>query len=249
MSSQRTDICPEDLNIYLINLPERKDRLMAANKELTRLGWSLHGRPVTLYAATRFAERGPFPSASIRGAFHSHFECLRTGLMQQSGHVLLLEDDIAFAGCVPKLLPSVFTELAGRSWDFCYLGHEDTGSIARADSRTQGISFAQYDGPIIGLHFCIVNRRVLPRLIRHLEHIASGIPGDDDYGPMPVDGAFNTFRRLNPHLRTLIANPKLGWQRPSRSDITPGYLDQFEYLRPVISVFRRMKYAVSGFHR
>jgi glycosyl transferase family 25 len=230
-----------DWNVYLVNLPERKDRLRLAERELERVGWHIGARGVTLFSATKFSERRGFPSSSIRGAFHSHSECLRAGLRQGDRDVVLLEDDIAFASCLPKLMPSLRAELAKTAWDFCYLGHEHTGEIERASSRTQHVNLVPYASPIIGLHFCIVSHRILPRLIDHLDRVALGREGDDDYGPMPIDGAFNTFRRLNSDLSTFIADPKLGWQRPSRSDITPKFFDRLEFLRPAVTALRNIK--------
>jgi glycosyl transferase family 25 len=228
-------------NVYLVNLPERKDRLRAAEKELARVGWHVGPRGVTLFSATKFTERGGFPSPSVRGAFHSHSECLKAGLQQRDRDVVLLEDDIAFASCLRTLMPSIYSELGKISWDFCYLGHEHTGNIERAGPRTEHMHLSSYAGPIIGLHFCIVSRRILPRLIDHLDRVALGREGDDDYGPMPVDGAFNTFRRLNSDVCTFIADPKLGWQRPSRSDITPKFFDRLEFLRPAVTALRNIK--------
>jgi glycosyl transferase family 25 len=230
-----------DLNIFLINLPERTDRLKLAERELAQVGWHFGADGVTLYPAAKFSERGNFPSSSIRGAFHSHSECLKSGLREGRRDVMLLEDDIAFAKSLSKLIASLGSDLANRNWDICYLGHEQTGDIARASSNTERVNLVPFDGPIIGLHFCLVNRRVLPRLIDHLDRVAAGRRGDDDYGPMPVDGAFNTFRRLNPDVSTLIADPKLGWQRPSRSDITPRFFDRLELLRPAITALRKIK--------
>jgi hypothetical protein len=232
-----------DWNAYLINLPERKDRLISAEKELARLGWQIGSDGVTLFSATKFTERGGFPSPGIRGAFHSHSECLKAGLREGMHDVLLLEDDITFASCLPTLMRSVKSALTNKDWHLCYLGHEDTGYIERANSETTHVDLVAYDAPIIGLHFCAVNRRILPRLIAHLDRIACGRPGDDDHGPMPVDGAFNTFRRLNKGVCTLIAKPKLGWQRPSRSDITPRFFDRVDYFRPAVNVLRNIKNA------
>ena len=58
---------------------------------------------------------------------------------------------------------------------------------------------------------------------------------------MLPDGAYNTFRRYNKDVITYIANPKLGWQRPSRSDITPRVLDNFVALRSFMSFGRNVK--------
>ena len=44
---------------------------------------------------------------------------------------------------------------------------------------------------------------------------------------MPIDGAFNIFRRINHDVQTLIAQPKISWQLSSRSDITPRSFDKF----------------------
>ena len=58
---------------YLINLPERKDRLKSATAEFARAGWRLGPDAVQLYAAQKFTDRAGFPgSASVRGCFHSH---------------------------------------------------------------------------------------------------------------------------------------------------------------------------------
>lgn len=40
---------------------------------------------------------------------------------------------------------------------------------------------------------------------------------------MHVDGAYSWFRKDHPFLRTLLADPELGYQRPSRSDIFTGH--------------------------
>jgi glycosyl transferase, family 25 len=227
-------------NIYLINLPERADRLRAAEKELSRIEWHIGPAGVSLFSAAKFADAAGFPSSGVRGAFHSHSECLRAGL-RESRDVMLLEDDITFAGCFQKILPAIAMELEKLSWDFCYLGHENTGNFERASSRTKHISLVPYVGHIIGLHFCLVNRRILPRLVDHLDRVANGRRDDYDYRPMPVDGALNTFRRLNPDVSTFVADPKLGWQRPSRSDISPGMLDQSGYLSRLVNALRLAK--------
>src|SRR5260370_23655717 len=152
---------PPDWNIYLVNLPERKDRLRAAKKERARVGSHSGPRGVTLFSATKFLERGGFPSPSVRGAFHSHSECLRAGLLQKDRDVVLLEDDIAFARCLPALMPSLLSELETICWDFCYLGHEHTGDIRRASSQTEHINLIPYYCPIVGLHFCIASHPIL----------------------------------------------------------------------------------------
>src|SRR5664280_337520 len=62
---------------YLINLPERKDRLNRVKKELARVGWEIGGNGVQIFPAFKFSEREGFPNAGARGCFFSHLECMR----------------------------------------------------------------------------------------------------------------------------------------------------------------------------
>jgi glycosyl transferase, family 25 len=236
---------PAGWRSYLINLQERRDRQRSARKELGRIGWRLGPGGVTLYTATRFSDRGQFPSPSIRGCFTSHSDCLKDALTHGRPNVLMLEDDVTFATAFPILLPSILSQLETLDWDLCYFGHEDTGDIAKANTRTQEIRLCPYAGELRTTHFYLVNGRILERLTTHFDRLASGTPGDPHYGPMPVDGAINTFRLLNKEIKTLISDPKLGWQRPSRSDITPRFFDRLEYLRPAVDALRHIKNAAN----
>jgi hypothetical protein len=232
---------------YLINLPERTDRLRWAKKELARVGWNTGLTGVDVLPARRFAQRAGFPNAGVRGAFHSHLECMRRANLQQRRGVLILEDDIAFCSSLGRLTPSIISQLEAREWDFVYFGHNRTGEISNASSTTipREIRFEAWTEEIQGLHFYGVSGRILSKVIAHLERVADGVEGDQEAGPMPVDGALNIFRRNNPDVRTLIAHPKLGWQRPSRSDITPGKLDSFRLLRPFATGFRNLKHVAN----
>lgn len=226
---------------YLINLPERADRLRSAKRQLARAGWDIGPVGVQVFPALRYAEAAGFPSAAIRGCFHSHLECLRRAQSEARPSVLVLEDDIALTSSLPRLTASIRSQLADRDWDFVNFGHSATGDILAADRNTSEISFDVWTGDILGTHFYAVGGRILPRLIAYLEKLASGRKGDREAGPMPVDGAYNMFRRNNPDIRCLIARPKMGWQISSRSDVTPHSLDQLALLRPVNGLLRRFK--------
>ena len=64
-------------------------------------------------------------------------------------------------------------------------------------------------------------------------------------GPMDIDGAYSTFRQLYPEIITLVANPSLGYQRSSRSDITPyRWFDKPGILRFLSSKMRRIKQGI-----
>lgn len=227
---------------YLINLPERKDRLKQAVTELSRIGWSIGSGGVQVYPARRFDDRGRFPNIGARGCFQSHLACLREAKERCAPYLLLLEDDIAFSSALFRLQESLHSQLQQNRWDFCYLGHEHTGNIARADFRTSSIRLMPYSGEIRTSHMILISGRIFPRLIVHLERVAEGAEGDQEFGPMPVDGAYNIFRRHNKDVHTLIAIPKLGWQRPSRSDITPRVFDDRRTTKSLLATARRIKY-------
>jgi GR25 family glycosyltransferase involved in LPS biosynthesis len=229
---------------YLINLPERKDRLRSATKELERVGWTLGPGAVQIYEAQKFTDCAGFPgNPSVRGCFHSHSECIRTAHLLGKKSVLLIEDDIALTSSIRRLTPSIISQLESTPWDFFYLGHEHTGEIGYANSRTTEIKLVPVTTEIRTTHFFAINGRIFARLLEHLDRIAAGI--DQEFGRMPVDGAYNVFRRKYSDVRALIATPKLGWQRPSRSDITSRRFDHIQSLQPLVNVLRNLKYIAS----
>jgi glycosyl transferase, family 25 len=215
---------------------------------LSRVGWNIGPSEVQLFPARKFSERAGFPSAGIRGAFHSHWNCLQRAAIESRRNLLILEDDIAFSSALGWLTPAIISRLEADDWDFVFFGHYATGAIPDAHAKTtaEGLGFDVWSAELQGLHFYGVNGRIFGRLVAHLERVANGVEGDQEMGPMPVDGALNVFRRLNPDVRTLIANPKLGWQSSSRSDIMPGMLDQFRVLRPLTTALRNMKHVAKA---
>jgi glycosyl transferase, family 25 len=223
--------------VFVINLPERKDRLRAAQAEFDRVGWY----NVVVYPAVRFRDAAGFLSPAWRGCFHSHLSCLRIANDAGLKNVLVLEDDIALSPALPNLTPGLLEAIKSLNWDFLYFGHHKTGDIPHAGADTRSVSFVPLTADCLCTHFYAVNSRIIPRLIAHMERCARGTPGDQEFGPMPLDGAFNVFRRHNKDVKTYLANPKLGWQRPSRSDIAPRGLDQFPGLAPLMTIARAIK--------
>ena len=233
-------------SVYLINLPERVDRLNSAKRQLASVGLVIGPGGIQLLRALRFADRAGFPNAGSRGCFQSHLECLRRARSDGLQSVLILEDDIALSPSLPRLTSAAATRLGVSDWDFVYFGHYGTGDIpsARRDTGDSELRFTEYKGEIVSTHFYGVSGRILPRLIAHLNNLANGRMGDREAGPMPLDGAYNIFRRNNPDVRCLIVHPKLGWQTSSASDITPGLVDRLTFLRPVNTVLRDLKQLV-----
>jgi len=226
---------------YLINLKDRNDRLAAAKKEFARAGWRFGLGGIEAYPAKRFSERLGFPSPQVRGCFYSHWECLRAAHAQGKKSVLIMEDDIALAPSIKEIIPPIMSDLSVKPWGVIYLGHEDTGAISNANSHSVDVSLMPFTGIVRGCHFYAVSGSVLPKLLHHLERVATGVEGDQEFGPMPIDGALSIFRRNNPDVVTLIAAPKVGWQRASRSDIAPRAFDRIRVARPLVTFLRNAK--------
>lgn len=224
--------------MFLINLLERTDRLSVAREQLECAGLS----GVEHFPAMKFSDRAGFHNAATRGCFHSHLECLRRAEIK-GNNALLIEDDLDICASFSDLRPLFLQVLGQREWDFVYFGHEGTGDIPRAPGKiTPGqVLFRSWTGSILTTHFYGVNHRIIGPLIEHLEGLACGPEGDCRCGPMSVDGAYTIFRENNPQVRCLIVAPKLGWQRPSRSDISPRSFDQIKLLQPAIAMLRHVR--------
>ena len=227
---------------YLINLPKRKDKLKSSLSEFAHAQWPVGPDGIQIYAAQTFTNPAGFAFASSRGTFHSHTQCIRNAQLLKEKSVLVMEDDIALAPSLRHLTPSIVAQLQTTYWDFLYLGHERTGKIGRANSRTTEIKLVPITSGAVGAHFYAVNGQIFTRLLEHLDRIANGI---GRFGPMPIDGAFSVFLRENQDVRGLLVAPKLGWQRPSRSDNHPRFFDGIKPLRPLISALRNFKHVSS----
>ena len=231
---------------YLINLPERVDRLELATKQFRRAGWDIGPTGVCVFPALRFAEPEGFPSGPVRGCFHSHLECLKAANADARHSVLILEDDIGLSTSLSHLTSAIKQRLSAADWDFVYFGYSGTGKVANANRHTNENelrfnAWTESSNALTTASFYAVSGRILPRLIAHLVKLSNGLMGDTEGGPMPVDGAYNVFRRNNPDVRCLLVQPRLGWQMPSRSDITPHALDRLAFLQPVNGLLRRFK--------
>jgi len=232
---------------FLINLPERVDRLRTVRKQFARAHWHLGPDGVRLFAAKRPADAGGFPNVGTRGCFESHLECLRVAQAEGRRSVLIMEDDIGLTSSLPRLAALIMSQLNARQWDIVHFGHYGTGEIPNANRKTAAdeLRFQEWHEEIIGTHFYAVSDRILPRLIAHFSKLQSRPAGDPEGGPMSPDGAYNVFRRKNQDVKCLISYPKLGWQSASRSDLAPHPLDRFLIFRPVTNLFRTLKQASS----
>lgn len=223
--------------VYVLNLPERADRRREVEVQLRRFGLSLAAEPVRLFRAVRPAEAGPFPSIGSRGCFMSHLGMLREAAGDGLGSVLILEDDLDFAPDAEARLPALLASLWTHDWALFYGGYElpdglpgEAGGDAadgpdRADAgavhapRGPGLRELASSVPVRTTHFIALRGAAIGEAARFLEAVAARPPGDPAGGPMHVDGAYTWLRRTHPALRTWLAVPELGHQRPSRTDI------------------------------
>jgi glycosyl transferase family 25 len=222
--------------IYLINLPERRDRLAAALAQLRRAGLGADDPRLRIFAARRMADAGGFPSIGAHGCYLSHLAVLAEALREGHASVLVLEDDIGLLPPCAALPAPLAAPLRQANWDLVYPGHSLT--LAAPDGPHWRASAA----PLVGAHCYGVHRRVLASLHAYLAACLLRAPGDPQGGPMHVDGAYAMFRQSHPGVRSLLAAPALAFQRSSRSDIHANrWFDRTPGVRALVACLRRVR--------
>ena len=217
---------------YAINLPERKDRRRAIVGELQRAGLPVARGKVELFAAVKPKNRLGFPSIGALGCFLSHYQILCTALNRALGNVLIVEDDLVISPQLNMYLDSLLGQLRSQDWGIVYFGHVEP--VAEAGEP----QFVAFDRPVLTSHFYAVNGPVIARLVRYLEQVQARQPGDPLGGPMHLDGALTMFRQANPDVLTLLAQPNLGTQRPSRSNITCPWYERIPVIQQAADLGR-----------
>ncbi len=217
---------------YIINLPERKDRRKAITGEMERAGMPLCPGKVELFPAVKPNDRRGFPNTGARGCFLSHLNILTKALERKLSNVLIVEDDLMISPRLGNCLDVFAEQLRGADWGIVYFGH-----IEKVTEECDPELVPFYD-PVITSHFYGVNGPVIPRLVEYLEQVQRREPGDPRGGPMHLDGALTMFRQANPDIRTLIAHPNLGRQRPSRSNINCRWYERLPVIQQAADVSR-----------
>jgi glycosyl transferase family 25 len=197
-------------DVYVINLPTRKDRLKQVRQALS----AINAPDPTIFPAIRPEEKAGFPSIGAHGCFLSHLAVLADANSRRLERVLILEDDVTFSTDFSDRSAEVTTWLRKRPWDIFYGG---------GDSTTAEIP---PEKPIVTAHFMGFNETLLKDLVAYLKAILSRPPGHPLGGPMHVDGAYSHFRADYPEVVTLAARPPLCRQRSSASDIHTRWFDR-----------------------
>lgn len=221
--------------VFIINLPERTDRLRQMTAELHKVGQ----RTGKVWKAHKPEDAGPFPTIGTRGCFMSHLAVIMSNEKKASAGFVLLEDDLDFAGDARERFQAIMSDLKERvpNWGMFYGAH--------ANVPTKGGGLYEEiapDVPVLTASFVCFNGWLLPYLSVYLYNMLGRPAGDPDGGPMHVDGAYGWFRRAHPEVRTFVATPVLGWQRPSRTDIHElKWFDRTPVVRDVVSAARSAK--------
>lgn len=201
--------------IRIINLRHRTDRRADMVQELRKVGLDTDPR-VSFFDARTFDEPGTFRSRGERGVYASHLEILQQASKNDQS-ILIFEDDLDFA-------PEAVDFRMPANWSIFYGSYEasDPNDLEGSD--------------IVGAHFMGFTAEVARQIADYLERLL----GRSDQPP--IDGAYVWFRRAHPEVRTVFAQPKLGDQRPSRTDIAPlRFFDRAPGLRQAASLARRWK--------
>jgi glycosyl transferase family 25 len=226
--------------IYLINLPERADRKRELERELRSVGLQADDPRLVWIRAVRPLEAGEFPSIGARGCFLSHLTCLQSASERGHGRVLILEDDACFPRFRINGLKSIVGKLNGLNWAMWYGG----GRMLREfDVGIDNIEIIPIDTTVdVQTSHCIAFQGEAIGSVRaFLELILTRPGGHPEAGPMHVDGAYNTWRGLNPTAITLVTVPPVCVQRSSQSDIAIArWFDKTPLIRRGVAALRRL---------
>ena len=224
--------------IYLINLPQRVDRKRELERELRHVGLQADDPKLVWIRAVRPSEAGEFPSIGARGCFMSHLSCLNSALERGYERILILEDDAYFPRFRSKDLESVLEKLNELNWSIWY-GYARHESNARSNN-SEVIPIDHTAG--VQTSHCIALQGNAIRSVRDFfELILTRPGGHPEAGPMHVDGAYSTWRSLNPTAVTLVTLPPVCSQRSSQSDIAASHwYDRAPLVRGAIAAFRRV---------
>ena len=224
--------------IRIINLKLRADRRREITAEFARLGLAIDGVRIKFHPASTFSAADLFPSIGARGCFYSHLGVLEEAKLRNFENVLILEDDCDFVGNIEPLLLRATQALGSNDWDLFFGGHE---GLACDETSVQPIQLIKSGSWIRGTHFVAFRKRTIEAIVtflRDIQHLAD----DPIAASKGIDAAYTHFGRTFPDFRCFVAWPKLGYQRPSRSDIQEQSLyDRLPLANFILVTARRLK--------
>lgn len=221
----------------IINLPERDDRLRVIRRELARCGGDDHPGKVQVPYAPKPEDANGFASRGVYGSYLSHYTILKDALRDGLETAWILEDDATFSHRMVREQDRIVEKLRRDPWDMCFFGH----SLHR-ELRGMPRGLIHHTAPFRWAHCYAIHGKVLPRLLAYLEENMSNPPGHPRGGKMYIDPAYSFFRRLNPDVVSLVANPVMSVQRGSVSSLAGGHwYDRSKVLVPVVAMAREAR--------
>ncbi|MBN8814144.1 MAG: hypothetical protein J0J06_01700 [Sphingomonas sp.] len=201
--------------IRIINLPERTDRRRRMERELDHAGIGDDPR-VEFFRAIRPTEALNHSSIGMHGVFLSHHAILKEAAAKGAS-VLILEDDCDF-------VPGIRDYVAPEGWDIFYGGYY----ADRPDDLQ--------NSDIIGAH-------MMGFTAAAAKQVADYFTGLNPEGQFPpIDGAYVWFRRAHPEVKTAFAEPAIGNQRASRTDIGDLKIyDRLPVVRHAVELARQFR--------
>jgi hypothetical protein len=231
--------------IYVINLPQRRDRRREMARQLRMIGTGFSSTGVRLFEAVRPSSPEDFPSIGARGAFLSHLKILQEASAQQLQKILIFEDDLDFIHDFSSKIGAVVEELKSEDWSMFYGGYVLPDSSQPQSGRA--VTLADPSLRIQTAHFVAFRGPAIAEAVSYLEALLTRPGGDPRGGPMHVDGAYSWFRQAHPEHLTLLATPQLGFQRSSRSDIHDlRWFDRVPGVRHTVAGLRQLRNRVQG---
>ncbi len=226
---------------YLLNLPERTDRLRNAMRELCKVDTDAPAL-VRIYPGQRSPEAHGFPSPGAYGCFQGHLGMLRAAHDAGVASALFLEDDVRLLPDLTQDWPKIAAALQQQPWGMLHLGFDLRYDDTAVRAATPDGLLVESSGPWMLAHCYAVNGPALPDLIAFLEALQQRAPGDPAGGPMHYDGALYHFSQAHPeHPRVRPVRPVAG-QRSSPSDIAGmQWFDRNPLTRPVAALLRSMR--------
>ena len=219
--------------VYIINLPQRKDRWRHVVRELERLKLAVQPGKIERFQAIQPESADGFESIGRRGVFLSHFAIAKQALRDGLCSVVVLEDDVAFTPAMLEHGEMLASQLHLRDWHIALFGYLEISAPPEAitDLLSGPPAWLPLPGPRIGSHFYALHRDVLPALVEYMGLVEKRPPGHPQGGRMGADATYNMFCSRHPEFLAVIARPNLGGQIRSASDLMPNWMDQVPLLR------------------
>jgi hypothetical protein len=154
---------------------------------------------------------------------------------------LILEDDASFPRHRANGLKNVLEKLEGASWAIWYGGGTPSQASNVAIDSVEVVPIDHTVG--VQMSHCVAFQGDAIGSVRaFLELILTRPNGHPEAGPMHVDGAYSTWRALNPAAITLVTVPPVCVQRSSRSDVAPTrWFDNIPVVRTGVAALRRLR--------